>query len=439
MATYYVDDGGNDSDGSSWTNAYVSFASLIASVANALTTSGNIIYVGDDHDNPNPGASQTITGPTSGSVIIISADRTQATPTYKKGTGSQLIATGGSYNMTLDGGFTCYGIRVVAGYNISLASDNDESCYYKDCTFVLGRYGVLSSGNYTFVRLLDCTIESEAGSSTGSFVAGGFNRLEVSGTSFSGADRSGGVIDNPAGSMHNYYSGCDFSGASNADCELISDVSGATYLSNCKTKADVVFFGAAATYREAKQEVVNCGSSDHPSGYGLNVFAGTLYSSTSIYRSSGASIESESVGWIVTTTANCSEDQPLHTPWIYGIVAAGSKTFTLYITNDTANLKDSEVWLEVEYLATSDSAQWTTDRSDKRATITTTAADQTTESASTWVGLNDSEQGHADYRQVLSATVTIGEAGLYRCRVAVGKASITSSDYFYIDPKVTVS
>jgi hypothetical protein len=72
---------------------------------------------------------------------------------------------------------------------------------------------------------------------------------------------------------------------------------------------------------------------------------------------------------------------------------------------------------------------------DQRATITTTAAAQDDDTTSTWVGTGPS----FTYKQKLSVTATVAEEGQYRARVCVGVASIASSRYFYIDPKVTVS
>ena len=97
----------------------------------------------------------------------------------------------------------------------------------------------------------------------------------------------------------------------------------------------------------------------------------------------------------------------------------------------TAALTDAQIWLEVQYLGTSDEADWTL--VDDHRVITNTAAAQTTDSASTWTGITE------DFKQKLEVTVTVNETGQYRARVCVGLASITSASSLYIDPKVTVS
>jgi hypothetical protein len=178
----------------------------------------------------------------------------------------------------------------------------------------------------------------------------------------------------------------------------------------------------------------NCGPADAPTYLFQQNSRGTLASSASIYRTSGATVEGDATGWLITTTAACAEGSPFQSQWIYGEVdSTGSKTFTVYITNDTADFTDAQVWLELEYLGTADEAN-TTLASDHRV-ITTTAANQTDDTTSTWNGTGPS----FTYKQSLAVTATVGETGQYRARVCVGLASIASSRYFYIDPKVTVA
>jgi hypothetical protein len=119
------------------------------------------------------------------------------------------------------------------------------------------------------------------------------------------------------------------------------------------------------------------------------------------------------------------------------VSSTGSKTFDVYITNDTADFTDGEVWLEVAYRGTTDEAIGAIahDRRGANGDILDTANAQTDDTTSTWTGTGPS----FTYKQKLSVTATVNETGLYRARVVVGKASIASSRYFYIDPKVTVT
>ncbi len=181
--------------------------------------------------------------------------------------------------------------------------------------------------------------------------------------------------------------------------------------------------------------MTNIGPADAPTYLLHQCAEGVAVSATAIYRTGGATVEGDACAWLITTTASCAEGAPFYTPWIYGTVAStGSKTFTLYITNDTADFTDAEVWLEVEYLKDADEALWTL-ATDQRATITATAAAQTDDTTSSWNGTGPS----FTYKQSLAVTATIGETGQYRARVAVGVASIAGSRYMYCDPRIFVT
>jgi hypothetical protein len=177
----------------------------------------------------------------------------------------------------------------------------------------------------------------------------------------------------------------------------------------------------------------NCGSAHAPTSLIERVHNADLVSTTAIYRTGGGTVEGTATAWLVTTEATCGEYFPYRLPWMIGTVTAGSHTFDTYITNDTADFTDAEVWLELEYLGTSGSALGV--RASDQRTITATAAAQTDDTTSGWNGAGPSYT----YKQKLSVTVTIGQAGQYRARVVVGKASIAGSRYFYIDPMVNVS
>jgi hypothetical protein len=460
MPIYCIDDGGDGSQTDTtqsastldWSKADASVADLISYDAAAFTTSGNIIYFGDDHNDPNKAANWTLTLPTSGlPVLLISADRTASTPTYKKGTGNQLSSLGGSYSVTLDGAVALYGMRTVAqAANINISIDSDElgGCY--NCTFVPGANATVNLTNASDngrIIISNCTIDlTPDGTSTRATLVLILNGWEIQlrGLTFVNAGyRTGHILQTHASiySASCNISGCDFSGFTNGTaCEILSAASagGKTIITNCLTAATwTAFTGVQKQGGEAI--LTNVGPADAPTAMLLRNYFGDIVSSTSIYRTGGAAIEGDATAWLITTTDKVAESAPFYTPWIYGTVSStGSKTFTCHITNDTADFTDAEVWLEVEYLKDADEAQWTL-ATDQRATITATPAAQTDDTTSVWVGLNDDSQGLADYMQSLAVTATIGKTGQYRARVAVGVASIAASRYFYLDPKITVS
>lgn len=457
MAVYCVDDGGDGSqDGATqtlttldWTKADVSFAAL---PAGALSTPGNTIYVGDDHGNPTTGANQELTGPSSGlPVNIISADRTQTTATYKKGTGNQVDSTDGAYNIKFNGTFALYGLYLNAGNAIIFEADDNEAFLTDNCTLKPGANSVvaMAAGPIQLGRhkdlTVDCANDTGASSSHILLTQNAGSIIEITGLTLSNVSNRTGVIFGSANTNGCFLvSGADLS-AVPATVEILNN-SNTNYansvFNNCIIAATSVIAGIP-NYTSVRATCYNIGAANAPTFNVVATGTGLLVSTTSIYRSSGASIESTSVGWNVTTSAGCSEGSPFCTDWIYGIIAStGSKTFDCYITNDTTDFDDDEVWLEVEFLGTTDKAIF--DRAtDQRIlsgsytslSITSAAAAQTDDAASTWNGAGPSYT----YKQKLSVTATVNVAGIYRARVCVAKASIASGDYFYIDPKITVS
>ena len=451
---YCVDDGGDGTQNNTtqsttaldWAKADTSIANLLAYDADALTNPGNIIFIGDDHSEPG-GAAVTYTFPTSGNpVILISADRTQATPTYKAGTGAQLSSLGGNYSLLMDGAVSCYGLRIACGSTGSFGfqlfvDDNEYGGLYSGCTFVFGANGRISLGGSGGRTILNnCVFDLTADGTTGrsAYVVEAVNgSCYIRGLTFINSGyRTAAVITTSTSANYIEISGCDFSGFAAATEVFDAPTTSKILMSNCKTANGTALFTSTTAGRAGTEySLCNVGYADSPAALvHANIF-GQLYSSSSIYRSSGATIEGDATSWLVITNSMCMEASPFYSPHLYGVISStGSKTFDCYITNDTADFTDNQVWLEVEYLATADEARWTL-ASDQRATITTTAAAQTADTTSTWNGTGPS----FTYKQKLSVTATVGETGQYRARVAVGVASIASSRYFYVDPKVTVS
>jgi hypothetical protein len=440
---FFVDDSGsNTAPRDTWAKACTSIQQLDTAVTFA---SNERVYFGADMVGTDAGAALTIIGPTADMPVefVSSTVGSGATVEYAKSATAQINATGASSDVAFDGSFHLEGIKVVAGRDVLPNCDSNEHISSYDCTFALGAAGSLrnpsnNNGRAIFRKLvLDLSADGTTDRSPAPFIGSqSVGLTEFHGLTFvNPAYRTGVIIDGSTGGAV-ICTGADFSGFTNAtECELVSGSSlGAIHLHQCKTKESFVAVSSGTPGPRTDILLTNCGPADDPSYLYHYTYAGSAMSSTAVTRTGGASIESISCSWLVTTTANCSEVQPYRSPWLYGEVAAGARTFDVFITNDTLDVTDAEVWLVVEYLGTLDDALLAT-ATDQRATITTEAADQTDDTTSTWNGAGPA----FTYKQRLRVSATVGEAGQYRARVVVGKASISAAANFYIDPIVVVN
>jgi hypothetical protein len=437
MATYFVNNAATFTDGLTWEGAYQSLMAL--STALSGNFQGHTIYVADTHNEPGTGAAKVLN--TTNPVTLISSDvLTGTSVSYLKGTGDQVYTGDGAYDITIDGGWQIYGIRFVSGRDILTAQGLFENSRLHDCTFkpAAGRSVVLTASaridmsNPTFDLSAD-TVGTATGVITGLAIP-----LIIVGATFSGAgNRTGAVFNTTTVGGQLLASGCDFSGFDNVTtCEIVSgaDLSAGLILTNCKTKSNPTRITTDIP-RAGSIFMTNVGAASDPTQLLWRDRWGLTQSTTSVHRSGGAVIEAVPFGWSMTTTANASEGLPHYTPWIYGTTTAGTKTFDVYIAHDAkgggagSDLTDAECWLEVEVMGTADVGLYTL-HTDKRATITT-APDEQDDDASTWTGSPGS-----NLQKLSCPSVTVGEAGLYRARVAVGKAS---AGPIYCDPKVTVT
>ena len=439
MTVYDVDDGGSSTAPyDTWAKAHTSLFGLTT----ALTTlaAGDIVYIGHDHVDAAAGGDQYPQGPGSGiPAMVISATQGSNPPTYAKSSTNQINGTA-SGSVFFLGAWAMYGVRIQAGWSVGFFPAADERIHCEDCTFApaANKSVILGQDSSLVSEFINCTIDLTADGTTNRSVnvfAGAYGDIVIRNlTAVNPAYRTGTIFGG-AGAERYTVSSCDLSGFTQASL-FTAGANSRMLMSNCKTIASPTYETGGTFGVQCFAEFYNVASADDPSFVRRYDKYGSLISSTSIYRSTGALIEAEAnTGWLITTTAACADQCRFNTPWLYGVVdSTGSKTFTLYITNDTADLTDAETWLELEYLATSNSALWTS-VTDKRADITATAAAQTDDVTSTWNGTGPS----FTYKQSLAVTATIGETGQYRARVAVAKASIASGSYFYVDPKVTVT
>lgn len=443
MTVYYVDDGGsNTSPYDTWAKAAPTLAGLQTAIAGSTGTGGNVIYIGADSVSSGDGAAVTFTGPTSGICTIISA--TVGTTTYAASTTNQ-ISTSGTLQFT--GNFALFGVQANGGDSITLSCPTAASgalaqFYTYGSTFKLAsnRTMNLSGGGSTNQGKhnhygITVSAANDAGASTQAFITLVFCTSYIDGATFvdSGTHRTGPVILANGSSSDHKIAGADFSALTAVSGLIGSGSNCRVELSNCKTVASPTIT-SGVPYAAGVTSAINCANSNSPTMLYHQNFLGAVSSDTTNYRNSGATVETVNVAWKMVSTANASTANPLLSPWIYGAInSTGSKTFTLHVTQDggAGDLTDADTWLEVQYLGTSSVGKFTigTDRCAIDGNFSG-AAVQTDDTSSTWAGTITET-----YMQQLNVTGTVNAAGLYRARVALGKASTT----LYVDPLVTVS
>jgi len=437
MAIYYVDSAATGAnDGTSWTDAWTTPNSL------PTTADGDTVYIASGSlDAHTYTAHKIFQGPTTGMARIISA--TTGTTNYAKATADQFKITGAStYDITFDGGWFLWGIQVnnTKG-DVAVKPQAMEQFWAEECTFkpahafqfqcLLGTYYVFR--DCTFDLANDTSATSVAPINIISFRAFFENCDFVNGT-----NRTGNILQNATSNYAAEFTGCDFSSFTNAtNCEVIHENSNQMvyYFYGCKFKSGWTWETASSPPRlNHLIHAVNCGSSgDNPEYLYYSTAAGHLSDST-VNRTGGASVEGTDISWgPVETEAICDKDYPFYTPWIYPepLGTTGSKTFDVYVQNNTADTTDTEQWLEVQVKETASDARWTTVTS-RNANPFAAGTTNTDDVTSTW-------SSSQTYKQKLSITVTVNTAGIYRARVALALTSVAASENYYIDPKVTVS
>jgi len=433
--------GGTAHNGLSWGAAFTSVSALDDVFTFA---SGDIVYIGHDHVCQYVHTNnRTITLPTSGlPTVFISATTGSNPPTYQASTTNQIDTSEDIYTLTIDGSVAMYGCCINAGSTLNFFADDNECGTLVDCTLKLATNGGVIFGNSVLIHtdisnvVIDLSNDGTTDRSGTVITSSGVTKIDKL-TFINPAYRTGVVLQTSSSNLNFEIVNADFSGFTNATtCELLSltTANGDILISNSKTAATFTY-KVNTPIPGNRTTFINVGNTSQPASLYLATYYGDITSSTSIYRSSGATVEGVANSWLVTTTANCSQDDRLYSPWIYGYISStGSKTFDLYITNDTADFNDNEVWLEIDYLGTASSGQWS-NKTDYMADRLATAAVQTDDTTSTWNGSGPSYT----YKQKLSVTATVNTAGMFRARVCVGVASIASTRKFYIDPLVTVS
>lgn len=447
MATYFVDDGGDGSDGLSWETAYTSINALDTAVALA---SGDLVYFGADSQcQATNSADLTITGPAANPPVrfISSTVGTGTTVVYEEATGNQIDTSEGYYDIFFNGAFHLTGMRIKAGGYIYPTNDNNESFFAEDCYFLVGDDGAIafndpSSGYSSQANFVNCTLDLTTDTPTcasAPLQTRASGEVRIQGLAITnGEERAGYCLEiNDAGSLFS-ITGLDCSSLANltALIDYNGTAYGNQYLANCKIPAGLGLLSrAGAASLGWALHLSNVGSAYSATQVNYYDHALDIVQGEDVYRTGGYTVGTTPASWLVEASiAGNSFGSPGYSPWIYQENdATGEKTFDVFIVNDTGDFNDDAVWLEVEFPSTASEPQWAL--AHNRAKIAADAAALTDDTTSTWNGTGPS----FTYMQKLSVTATVAVAGPFRARVAVAAASLSGTDNFYIDPVVVVS
>jgi hypothetical protein len=448
MANLYVrSTDGNDSDnGSTWALAKATLAGALAAAS-----AGDTIYVSDNHAESQASA-MTLTSPGTAAnpVRIICVDDSAEPPTARATTAT--VSTTGTNTIVFGAGFAyVYGVAFYATSTSAvgaLSFSNTASAYmwvFEACVLGINTGNNATTARVTFgasgnkdskVVLLNTGLKFNNASQAVTLMSANLAWRNTA-TPFPSTVPTTLFIPSTAGGLVD-VSGLDLSGMGNGTALVKTDVAfpnSRFFFRNCKLGASVAAItGTIPGPGGAEVYIDNCDSADTNYRMERYTFQGSVVQETTKVRTGGASDGTTGIAWNLTTLATGPTlFTPLESPAIYkwNENTGSAKTVTVEILHDSAtNLKDNEVWLEVEYLGTSGYPLSSVASDMVSDPIFGTPADQTG-SSETWTttGLTNPN------KQKLAVTFTPQEKGLFRAVVKVAKANYT----VYVDPVLTVS
>jgi len=443
MAIYYVRSGG---DIGSFIGSYSSEAALRAA---QTLINGDVIYFANDHSTETYSTTTTFLDPATPAnnqliyrysvnplTMALTAGAREATTT------ATLEYRGGSYNygLTLE-----VGAGQSASYYLYIGSGGNGSGrsaeVFEKCTLKLGTTNISAriapAGDVRgacSVVLNNCTAHFSNASQA--IVPSG--PLKINGLSFAGTQIISLFKTTQTNSGSVEISNSDLSTFTNF-VDIGSQCSIKFKVTNCKPPTN--WYTGTLALGNVEIEAFASGTDDHNYQYTFISASGQINQNTGVYLTNGGASFTDTNGALVPlslqviSSANASKAFPLKTPWFnVEVPSTGSKTFSVKIANTVAALKDTEVWLELEYMA--DSANpMTTNVIDAPVVSGTNSLDilaagtNRTDTAEAWTGIT------GEITHTLSKTVTVNQIGWARARVCLAKASTT----IYVDPQATVA
>lgn len=447
MAAIYVrsTDGSNTDDGSTWALAKASLAEADAKPDAA----GDIIYVSQAHNETTAQAVSLAFAGTLATPTYLLCGEDAAEPPTTASTAANVATTGASSITITSLGLVEEGINWLCGSSTNAASflyGPDGGAYNKKGgSIVLNNssassrifFGTGSGNNDTRVVLDGVGLKFGA---TEQYIQTANVRLEINGGSVLSGGTSPSIMFYAVGGVNLVATGWDLSNVSTTTALFTSSIGAVgravfrglklptswtgTIFSSSGDPASPCFRVELHDYMVGTTKV-QLWAAD---------YTGNVKSESTLVRTGGASDGTNSYSWQMVSNANTEFPHlALETPEIppiWNATTGASKTATVEILHDSLTaLNDDEVWIDVWYRGASGSSAQTL-VSDRRASVLSSAAAQTT-SSETWTTTGMTNPN----KQKLSVTFTPQHAGYIQARVCLAKTSKT----IYVDPKITVT
>lgn len=446
MADIYVrsTDGSDADNGSTWALAKQSLTGFAA-----IDAAGDVAYLSQSHNYQPGGSNRTLAfaGTPSNPVKLICVNDSAEPPTTV--TTGAIEGVFGNLAIAFTGSFIAYGIEFgiyagSAGLNIGFGSDQSVQslvgCTLKftntaTCRIVLGANA--TKGVEVFFKASNLSLYF-------GHVSQGFQLNDTTASISGGSILSGSsaiteFVKQAQGTIKFNVSDFDFSNAATGLNLVYSGIpaTGSITFLNCKLPSSWSggLVAGSPTLPGMRISMYNCDSAATNYRLWIETYSGAIISETTIVKTGGASDGTTALSWKMTSNANANEHtSPLVSDdmavWIDSV--GTSKTITVDILHDSVTaLTDAEVWLEIDYLGSSSSSLGTP-TSDKRTTVLTSPANQTTSTA-TWTTTGITNPN----KQKLEVTFTPQMKGFVYARVCLAKPGSIYTIYVDYEPTVT--
>jgi hypothetical protein len=424
----FVNDGGDNSDGTTWVKAYNALDDGLLNV-----DADGIIYIASNHVETE-GANYTL-GSANDNITVISVQ--ESTTTYETmvaGGGS--VNTGvGAYDVIFTNNDIYVGLSFTAGDDVFFNTAS-KTLNFIDVTFTVADFFKMTLPDIA-VNLYNSNIILETVGKIQLSVGGGL--FWKGGTfSFSGGSVGLYLFDLSSTSGGNIIvEGVDFQDLDGGD-SLVSGALAAGWnvlFKRCKVPAALgALMGGAITGPAYRARFHSVSNSDIIYQFQENYYEGQINEDTGVYLdatydgSNGYSAKMVSLAtvkeWILPLRFKLAEI------WI----SATGKTLTVELLTDNVTLQNDEFWIEVEYPDSTTKALGNI-LSTKSATIVTTPVNLTAsgKGAGDWTG----ESGTPVYQKTVADFTGVADeaVGMYTVWACLAKASTT----VYVCPKIVVA